>query len=46
VAQVVECLPCKYEALSSNPSATKKKKKKTKNKTLQQDQGKKKIISC
>jgi hypothetical protein len=27
VAQVVECLVCKYEVLSSNPSPTKKKKK-------------------
>jgi hypothetical protein len=27
VAQVVECLPSKCEALNSNPSTTKKKKK-------------------
>jgi hypothetical protein len=26
VVQVVECLPSKYEALSSNPSTAKKKK--------------------
>jgi hypothetical protein len=32
VAQVVECLPGKNEALSSNPSTTKKKKKKKKRK--------------
>jgi hypothetical protein len=30
VAQVIECLPSKHEALSSNPSATKKKKTKPK----------------
>jgi hypothetical protein len=27
MAKVVECLPCDYEALSSNPSTKKKKKK-------------------
>jgi hypothetical protein len=27
MAQVVECLPSKFEALSSNPNTTKKKKK-------------------
>jgi hypothetical protein len=26
VAQVIECLPSKYEALNSNPSTTTKKK--------------------
>jgi hypothetical protein len=30
VAQVVECLPSKYEALSSNPVLERKKKKKKK----------------
>jgi hypothetical protein len=30
MAQVVECLPSKNKALSSNPSAAKKKKKKVK----------------
>jgi hypothetical protein len=33
VAQVVECLPSKGEALSSNPTITKKKKKKKKHTT-------------
>jgi hypothetical protein len=32
VAQVIECLLCKCEALSSNPSLTKKKKKRKKKK--------------
>jgi hypothetical protein len=27
IAQIVEHLPCKHEALNSNPSTTKKKKK-------------------
>jgi hypothetical protein len=30
VAQMVECLPCKYKALSSNPSTTTKRKTKEK----------------
>jgi hypothetical protein len=30
VAKVVECLPSKYKALNSNPTATKKEKKKRK----------------
>jgi hypothetical protein len=31
IAQVAECLLCKDEALSSNPSSTKEKKKKSSN---------------
>jgi hypothetical protein len=31
MAQVVECLPSKYEAVSSNPSVAKKKKRKKEN---------------
>jgi hypothetical protein len=34
VSQVVECLPSKHEALSSNPINTKKKKKKKKKKKV------------
>jgi hypothetical protein len=33
VAEVVQCLPNKHEALSSNPTSKKKKKKKGKKKT-------------
>jgi hypothetical protein len=29
VTQAIECLLCKWKALTSNPSTTKKKKKKT-----------------
>jgi hypothetical protein len=34
MAEVVECLPCKCDALSSNPNNTKKKKKKKPNGSL------------
>jgi hypothetical protein len=35
MAQAVECLPCKCEALRANPSPTQKKKKKRKKKRVQ-----------
>jgi hypothetical protein len=38
VAQVVECLRTKHEALTSNPYTTKKKKKKKKNQNIQRCQ--------
>jgi hypothetical protein len=39
VPQVAECLPCKREAQSSNPSTTKKRKKEDTKRVLKWDGG-------